>query len=133
VPEGLKPEYRAMFERAEAARAQGLVFSNDVGQCWPPGLPMMMNRVWPINLIQLPTSLVVIANFENQVRWLYLDGREHSDPDLYVPSYNGESIGHWDGDSLVVDTRNFEADHHWVRDGIPISEDFRVLERFSLS
>lgn len=132
-PEGLLPEYREMFERAEQLREQGLVFNNDVGQCWPPGVPMMMNRVWPINIIQLPTSLVIISNFENQVRWVFMDGREHSDPDLYVPSYNGESIGGWEGETLVVDTRNYEAEHHWVRDGIPVSYDFRTVERFSLN
>ncbi len=132
-PPGLKPEYQAMYQRAMEARDQGLVFNNDVGQCWPPGLPMMMNRVWPINMIQLPTSVVVVANFLNQVRWIFMDGREHSDPDLYVPSYNGESIGWWEGDALVIDTRNFEAKHHWVTDGIPISEEFRVIERITLS
>lgn len=132
-PAGLKPEYQEMYQRSVQARADGLVFNNDVGLCWPPGLPMMMNRVWPINFIQTPTSLVVISNFMNQVRWIFLDEREHSDPDLYVPSYNGESIGNWEGDSLVVDSRNFEGSHHWITDGIPATETLRIVEKFSLN
>lgn len=132
-PEGLKPEYREMLERAQAADEAGRVFNNDVGLCWPPGVPMMMNRVWPINIIQLPTSIVIISNFMNQVRWIYMDGREHTDPNLVVPSWNGESIGSWDGDTLVVETRHFAGEHHWIRDGIPATENLRIVERFSLS
>jgi len=129
----LKPEYLAMHERAQQAAREGKVFHGDVGLCWPPGLPVMMNRVWPIHMIQLPTSIVMIANFENQVRWIYLDGREHTDPDLAVASYNGESIGRWEGNALIVDSRNFETKRHWVREGIPISEQFHSVEKITLS
>ena len=132
-PPGLKPEYQAMVDRANEARAQGLVYNNDVGLCWPPGMPMMMNRVWPINLVQLPTSMVVVSNFMNQVRLIYMDGREHTEPDLYVPSYNGESIGWWEGDTLVVETRNFGVERHWITDGIPATESLVMTERFSLN
>lgn len=132
-PKTLLPKYQTMRERALQAKNDGLVFNNDVGQCWPPGVPLMMNRVWPINIIQLPTSIIIISNFENQIRWVYMDGRSHSDPELYVPSYNGESIGHWEGNTLVVETKNYEADHHWITDGIPVSYDFKTIERFSLN
>ena len=129
----LKPEYQKSFETARKAYKEGKVYHEDVGLCWPPGLPVMMNRVWPINIIQLPTSIVIIANFENQVRWVYMDGRKHTDPDLYVPSYNGESIGHWEGRSLIIDTTNFETKRHWVREGVPVSDKFHVIEKVSLS
>jgi hypothetical protein len=36
-------------------------------------VPIVMTRVWPIHMIQLPTSIVMIANFENQVRWIFMD------------------------------------------------------------
>jgi hypothetical protein len=62
-----------------------------------------------------------------------MDGRGHTDPDLYVPSYNGESIGRWQGKSLIIDSINFETKRHWVREGIPISEKFHVIEKISLS
>ena len=129
----LKPEYQKSFDTAQKAFKEGKVYHEDVGLCWPPGLPVMMNRVWPINIIQLPTSIVIVANFENQVRWVFMDGRKHTDPDLYVPSYNGESIGHWEGNSLIIDTTNFETKRHWVREGVPISDKFHVIEKVSLS
>jgi hypothetical protein len=61
-----------------------------------------------------------------------MDGREHSNSDLVVPSYNGESIGHWEGDTLVVHTSYFEADNHWIDHGIPLSFDTEIVERIRL-
>ncbi len=50
---------------------------------------------------------------------------------MYVPSYNGESIGHWEGETLVVDTRNMETHQHYIDRLVPISEQFRIVERIS--
>jgi hypothetical protein len=50
-----------------------------------------------------------------------------------MPSWFGDSIGRWEGDTLVVDTRNFtDLDKHWVDQGIPASKDFRMIERYKL-
>ena len=58
-----------------------------------------------------------------------LDGRPHSDPDVVVRSWNGESIGRWEGDTLVVDTRYFVGHHHWIDSGIPASDALHIVER----
>ena len=73
-----------------------------------------MTRVWPIAMIQLPTAVYMVSEFMNSFRVVYLDGRPHTDPDLVVRSFNGESIGRWEGDTLVVDTKYFVPDHHWI-------------------
>ena len=91
-----------------------------------------MTRVWPIAMIQMPTAIYMISGFMNSIRIIYLDGRPHTDPDVVVRSFNGESIGHWEGDTLVVDTRNFVDDHHWIDTGIPASDEFRMIERMRL-
>jgi len=74
----------------------------------------------------------MVSGFMNSVRIVYLDGRKHTDPDVVVRSFNGESIGHWENDTLVVDTRNFVDDHHWLDGGIPASDEFRMIERMRL-
>ena len=74
----------------------------------------------------------MISGFNNSVRQIFMDGREHSDPDIVVPSYNGESIGHWEGNTLVVDSRYFETDNHYIDMGIPISDQFHMVERINL-
>ena len=127
-----KPAAQASFDAAKKAAAEGRAYKDDIGQCYPAALPMIMTRVWPIAMIQLPTAIYMISGFENALRIIYLDGRPHTDPDVVVRSYNGESIGHWEGDTLVVDTNSFIAEHHWIDSGIPVSEDFHVVERIHL-
>jgi len=93
---------------------------------------MIMTRVWPHAFIQLPTAIYMISGFNNSVRTIFLDGRDFSSADLVVPSYNGESIGHFEGDTLVVRTRYFEPDNHYIDYGIPISDQFEMTERIQL-
>jgi hypothetical protein len=70
----------------------------------------------------------------NSLRVVYLDGRPHTDPDIAVPSFNGESIGRWEGDTLVIDTTNFVDSHHWINDrlGIPASDALHIVERVKM-
>ena len=133
------PPYPYFFEGGREAlieapkyAARNETYRDSIGQCFPPGMPMIMTRVWPHAFIQLPTAIYMISGFNNSVRTIFLDGREHSEPDLVVPGYNGESIGRFEGDELVVDTRYFETDNHWIDHGIPISDEFRIVERIRL-
>ena len=130
-PEGFKltPAAQVHYDAARKAQAVGKVYRDDIGQCWPAGMPVIMTRVWPIAMVQAPTAIYMISGFMNSVRVVYLDGRSHTDPELVIRSFNGESIGHWEKDTLVVDTRSFVSDHHWVDSGIPGSEDLRIIER----
>ncbi len=127
-PEFYDAAKKAQVEGA-AARARGENYRDSIGQCYPAGLPMIMTRVWPVMFVQLPTVIYMVAGFTNSFRAIYLDGRTHTDPDIYVPTYNGESIGKWEGDTLVVTTKGFETDHHWIDTGLPVSEEFQVVER----
>ena len=133
-PEGFKltPAGQAHYDAAQKAAAAGKVYQDDIGNCWPAGLPVIMTRVWPIAMIQLPTAIYMISGFMNSVRIIYLDGRTHTDPDVVVRSFNGESIGHWENDTLVVDTSSFVEDHHWLDGGIPASDAFHMIERMRL-
>ncbi|MEO0061609.1 MAG: hypothetical protein RLZZ08_169 [Pseudomonadota bacterium] len=126
-------EGREALIEAPKATARNETYRDSIGQCYPPGMPMIMTRVWPHAFIQLPTAIYMISGFNNSVRTIFLDGRDFSDPDLVVPSYNGESIGHWEGDTLVVRTKYFETDNHWIDYGIPISDQFEMTERIRLS
>src|SRR6478735_6218712 len=118
----------ALIEQPKA-QARGETYRDAIGQCYPPGMPMLMTRVWPHAFIQLPTAIYVISGFNNSVRTIFLDGREHSDPDLVVPSYNGESIGHWEGDTLVVHTTYFEIDNQFeLTERIKLVNDGKTME-----
>jgi hypothetical protein len=120
------------FEEGQRARAERRPYRDAIGQCFPAGIPMIMTRVWPIAMIQLPTVIFMVSNFNNSFRQVFLDGREYSNPDTIIYTYNGESLGRWEGDTLVVDTRYIETYNHYIDTGIPISEEFRVQERMRL-
>jgi hypothetical protein len=120
------------FEEGEKARQERRPYRDAIGQCFPAGIPMIMTRVWPIAMVQLPTVIYMISNFNNSFRQIFLDGRDYTDPDTVIFTYNGESLGAWEGDTLVVNTRYIETYNHYIDSGIPISEEFRVQERIKL-
>ncbi len=120
------------YEEGQRFSREGRPYRDAIGQCFPAGIPMIMTRVWPIAMVQLPTVIYMVSNFNNSFRQIFLDGRDYSNPDLVIYSYNGESIGHWEGDTLVVNTRYIETYNHYIDTGIPISEDYRVQERMRL-
>jgi hypothetical protein len=122
---------QAMIDAAAAMKA-GKNYRDSIGQCFPAGMPMIMTRVWPINIIQLATSVHMIFGFTNSYRVIYLDGRKHTDPDIAISTYNGESIGHWERDTLVISTKYFEPNEHWIDMGLPISDQFEMIERVKL-
>ncbi len=127
-PEFYQAGQTAMQEAA-AARAAGKPYRDSIGQCYPAGMPMIMTRVWPISMVQMPTVIYMMFGFTNSLRIVYLDGRKPTDPDIAIPTYNGESIGHWEGDTLVVHTQYFEPNQHWIDMGVPISDEFEITER----
>jgi hypothetical protein len=128
----LTPFAQAHYDASRKAAAEGKAYHDDIGACWPAGLPIIMTRVWPIAMIQKPTVIYMISGFMNSVRIIYLDGRQHTDPDVVIASFNGESIGHWEKDTLVVDTTGFVNDHHWIDSGIPATDALHVVERMRL-
>ncbi len=130
-PEFLPDAAQAYAEGQAAAKAR-VPYRDAIGQCYPPGMPMIMTRVWPLMFVQLPTVIYMVAGFENSFRAIYLDGRGHSDPDTVVHTYNGESIGHWEGKTLVVETRYIEPDNHYIDNGLPVSDEFRMTERITM-
>jgi hypothetical protein len=137
VPETFKltPQAQVHYDAGVKALKDGGVYRDDIGQCWPSGMPLIMTRVWPIAMIQLPTAIYMISGFENSIRVIYLDGRQHTPADEVVRSFDGESIGRWEGDTLVVDTLYFPGHHHWMDQGgasIPASEDMHIIERFRM-
>jgi len=136
-PPGFKltPAAQVHYDAAQKARAAGQVYRDDIGQCWPAGLPLIMTRYWPMAMVQIPTAIYMISGFMNSVRIVYTDGRKHTDLDIIVRTYNGESVGTWEGDTLVVDTIGFRGDHHWMDQGgvaIPAGEQLHIVERFKM-
>jgi hypothetical protein len=77
--------------------------------CKPLGLPFVMNiGGMPMKFFQSPGMIALYIESSGMTRFIHTDGREHSERPN--PTYLGESIAHWEGDTLVVDTVGFEPD-----------------------
>jgi hypothetical protein len=100
--------------------------TGDVG-CAPPGVPRIYLHPFPMEIIQIPGRVIMLFEFDHFVRQIYTDGRGHNDN--LPPLWMGDSIGKWEGDTLVVDTTNFN-DKTWLdRGGHPHSDQLHLVER----
>jgi len=79
--------------------------------CLPSGFPSGMLQQYPLQFIQTPQYLVMVHEFQRMSRIIPLDGRAHR-KDL-DPTYYGDSVGHWEGDTMVIDSTNFKR---WILD-----------------
>jgi hypothetical protein len=124
----LTPSYAALQKEYMAKPPHDSPMAN----CVPPGMPGIMSQPYPIEILYTPGMVTVIAEAFMQVRHIYTDGRAHpDDPDL---TYNGNSIGHWDGDTLVVDSVGFSKDTPLgMNMGVKHSEKMHIVERFHLA
>jgi hypothetical protein len=129
----LTPAAQAEFDANASANAAGKAYKDDTGQCWPAGMPRWLTRVWPIEFLQYPTVIVGIQGLFNAPRWIYLDGRGHASLDIAEPTYSGDSVGRFEGDTLVVDTVNVQSKHHWIQPGVPASDQLHIVERIRMA
>ena len=85
---------------------------------------------FPVEIMQTPGRIVMLFEYDHVIRQIYTDGREHR-TDL-APMWMGDSTGRWEGETLVIETVNFN-DKTWIdREGVPHSEQLRVVERIRL-
>ncbi len=97
--------------------------------CLPPGMPGIMGQPFPIDISYQPGRITIYAEAYEQPRWIYTDGRKlPDDPD---PFFNGTSVGHWEGDTLVVETVGFSPETT-IAPGIGHSDKMKIVERFYL-
>lgn len=96
--------------------------------CTPPGLPRVYLHPFPMQIIQMPGEVLILFEYDSMRHQIFTDGRAHDE--LLGPQWMGDAIGHWEGDTFVADTRNFN-DKTWLdRMGHPHSDQLHVVERF---
>jgi hypothetical protein len=94
--------------------------------CLPHGIPRIMFVPLPMEIFQVPDKVLLYQEAGNQLRQIHMN-REH--PKDLDPTYNGDSIGKWDGNTLVVDTVGFNAITWLDHVGLPHTEALHVVER----
>ena len=118
------PEGAAVFRRNLAGNGK-----DDPGAtCHPMGMPSVDTVPVPYKIVQTPTLLVILYEGDTVYRQIFTDGRRHVE--TTIPSWLGYSVGHWEGDVLVVETTGFN-DKSWLdRIGHAHSDQMRVVEKF---
>ncbi|HEX5227210.1 MAG TPA: hypothetical protein VFW44_05845 [Bryobacteraceae bacterium] len=97
--------------------------------CLPSGIPEKDMVPGPYKIIEIPGEIIVLYESRTIYRQIFTDGRPlPKDPN---PAWQGYSIGHWEGDTMVVETTGFR-DKGWLdMAGHPASESLHVTERFT--
>jgi hypothetical protein len=99
-------------------------------RCLPPGIPRMNATPFPFQIYQLPDRIIFIYEGGTHIwRVVHMDGRPH--PKDFNPSFMGDSVGHWEGDTLVIDVVGFN-DKTWLdQDGHPHTDALHLIERYT--
>ena len=98
----LTPVSAAELKVLLAEEAKNQEPATESANCIPPGMPTIMFQPYDIEFLFTPGRVTIIQEAYMQVRRVFTDGRSHP-PDV-DPTFNGHSIGHWEGDTLVIDT-----------------------------
>jgi hypothetical protein len=100
-------------------------------QCWPIGVPLIINMNDPIQILQTENEVAIIHERDNQSRRIYLNEKHPSD---LPPTWYGYSVGHYEGpNTLIVETRGQNDKALVDRFGTPRSEKLRVVERYTIA
>ena len=124
------PAAQAKFDENTSELKQGRPITKDPAfSCHPPGIPhAYQNGVYSIEIVQTPSRVFMFFESAHLWRPIWMDGRQI--PKDSEPLWMGYSVGHWDGNNLVVETGSFN-DLTWLDSaGHPHSEALRVTERF---
>jgi hypothetical protein len=130
--EGDQPPMLPWTEAMYAYNRSNNVKYDPEGFCLPPGGPRSMGTPYPAEIIQDEDRIIIIFEGGGHVwREIHLDGREHPPLDELNPTYFGHSVGHWEGDTLVVDTIGYN-EKTWIDfSGYMHTAQLHTIERFS--
>lgn len=128
----LKPEVKQRMKKDIDEVLVGKVAFTPGSSCMPSGVPMFMAQGGPnpVRFIQTPKQIWMIIESDQQVRRVYMNVPHSRNP---KPSYYGESVGHYEGDTLVVDT--IGMNNRTIADvyRTPHSEKLHVIERWRMT
>jgi hypothetical protein len=127
----LKPEYLAKWRMMSKSLESGSSEYDPIARCLPPGMPAMMSMFYGMEVMQNKDKITFFSELNDALRRVYLDGRKPSEKVLEDPTYAGYSTGHWEGDTLVVETVAIRDDT-FIEGFTPHSDAMTVQERIRL-
>jgi hypothetical protein len=132
-PPPLKPQYLKQWQARQQAAREATAKGQPIGinwvHCLPDGMPGMMQGPFPFEILQTKNQVTIIQESFTQVRRILLD-RPQKAMDEVDPTFYGNSVGRWEGDTLVADTIGIKESVTYQN--VPHSTQMRIKERFRL-
>ena len=119
-------------ERAKVAANPNYEIPEGLSNCEPDGMPTMMTMPYSLEFLITPGKIVINQEALMMVRRIYTDGRSLPAADEIDPNFYGYSVGHWEGDTLVVETIGTRAGQRLGEAGITNSENLKITEHIYL-
>jgi hypothetical protein len=128
----LNAEARAVVKHISDEEDAGHSHVEHQTLCWPSGVPEILNLRDSMQMVQTPSGkeITIVYSRDNQVRHVYMDVPHSGNP---PKTWYGESVGHFEGDTLIVDTVGLNDKTETDRFGTPHSNQIHVVERYHLS
>jgi hypothetical protein len=125
------PPFNAEYEKLYSDRLASAAAGKPLAEpgCLLSGTPRIMRSPYPMEIAVTPKQVWITHEYKGEVRRIYTDGRKHPTGDDLEPSYHGHSIGHWEGDTLVVETVGLRGDTTIDSTSMPHSDALVVRER----
>jgi hypothetical protein len=124
------PAGKAAYDRNIAALKSGAMIDAARRFCVPDGVPRLLASPYPLEFIQTPGQTTIIYELNHAIRVVAMDKPLPKDEELIpYPYYDGHSAGHWEGDTLVVETAGFNDKTFLDATGAPHSDAMKTVER----
>jgi hypothetical protein len=126
----MKPAAKKIYDQRIAARRAGKT-EDIIEVCLPPGTPRIMWQQGPFMLLQQPKKITIVHEFQHTLRHIYMDEKLPAGDDVNF-LYGGDSVGRFEGDTLVVESNGFNDQTQLDTAGLPHSPEMKVTERYRL-
>lgn len=127
----LRPKALALFQKNAALKSKGNMSFDPVAKCVMPGMPRLMYLPYPIEFVQTPHRIAMLSAWNRVYRLVDMSGKAAQPADY--PLILGESHGRWDGDALLITTRDLVGETWLDAHGLPHSEALTLTEKYTLS
>jgi len=126
-----KPDWAARYQALLVSSRDGKVLVDPTARCLPPGMPRTMSTPFPIEFSVEPNRVLMLFEIGG-VRRIPTNGAKHPPADNLNPTFMGDTVGHWEGDTLVADTVGLRGDTVFDASGAMHSDKMHIVERIRL-
>jgi hypothetical protein len=127
----LQPWAADVVKKKGELSLSGVTFASPSNTCWPEPVPYLFKHA-AMQMLQLPDQIVMVFNENHEVRRVRMN---HPHPAMVAPSWHGDAVSRYEGDTLMIDTMGIRTDRpHAMIDlfGTPYTEKLHVVERYRL-